>query len=115
MSRYLQPQITIQHNYPGASYTVPSLHEIDEDRHASDVKAVIESRYVQPGSCTSGRQGCDLELKRVFHHRFTPGLNKRGIPHLVHIHMDTDNAPASAISGCAEKEKGQSATMNASL
>ncbi|GFH26687.1 Usp domain-containing protein [Haematococcus lacustris] len=56
--RYLQPQMTINHSYPGATFDIPNLSDLNEKRHAEEVKAV---------------------------------------PASLHLYLDTDNAPASAI------------------
>ncbi|KAL6753663.1 hypothetical protein V8C86DRAFT_2723506 [Haematococcus lacustris] len=70
--RYLQPQMTINHSYPGATFDIPNLSDLNEKRHAEEVKAVIQARLLGP-----------LEALKV--------------PASLHLYLDTDNAPASAI------------------
>lgn len=50
VARCISPQISIQHNYPGATYTVPDPHPINEKKHAEHLKDVIKSRYAQHAS-----------------------------------------------------------------
>mmetsp|Transcript_14905 Transcript_14905/g.32317 ORF Transcript_14905/g.32317 Transcript_14905/m.32317 type:complete len:200 (+) Transcript_14905:76-675(+) len=72
VARVMSPQYTIQHSYPGASYTIPDPNALDENQYVEHVRDIIKSR-------------------------FTSILDSRKIQHSLHLFLDTDNAPASAV------------------
>ncbi|KAG2439856.1 hypothetical protein HYH02_010488 [Chlamydomonas schloesseri] len=72
VARILSPSITIHHQYH-ATYNVPDLGPgIDE-------RAFVE------------------RLKEEIKDKFTNPMDAMGIPHNLHLFLDTDNAPASAV------------------
>mmetsp|Transcript_1765 Transcript_1765/g.4453 ORF Transcript_1765/g.4453 Transcript_1765/m.4453 type:complete len:181 (+) Transcript_1765:100-642(+) len=73
ISRCLEPQVSVQHSYPGASYNVPELHRFDERQHSEHIQGVIKSRFL-------------------------PCLEGLGIQHILHLYFDTDNSPGTAIA-----------------
>ncbi|PNW73592.1 hypothetical protein CHLRE_13g565250v5 [Chlamydomonas reinhardtii] len=72
VARILSPSITIHHQYH-ATYNVPELGP------GIDQRAFLE------------------RLKEEIKDKFTNPMDALGIPHNLHLFLDTDNAPASAV------------------
>ncbi|KXZ51197.1 hypothetical protein GPECTOR_13g684 [Gonium pectorale] len=72
VARILAPQLTIHHQYH-ATYDVP------DPKPPMDERAYLEN------------------LKEQIKEKFTRPMDSLGIPHNLHLFVDTDNAPASAV------------------
>ncbi|GFR43064.1 hypothetical protein Agub_g4071, partial [Astrephomene gubernaculifera] len=72
VARILAPQLTIHHQYH-ATYNVP------DPRPPMDERAFVE------------------RLKEDIREKFTRPMDGYGMPHNLHLFLDTDNAPASAV------------------
>lgn len=77
VAKLINPECTIQHGFPGASYVVPDGQNQDKEL-VDKVRAFLHQKFEEP-------------------------LQSLNIPSTTHLYLDTNNAPASAIATTVDK------------